>query len=131
MEFETKNIRNVAVAGHSQTGKTTLLEQLLLAGGVLDKAATVESGKTVSSSSPEEALRRISIYACLTHLERKGCLLNIWDTPGASDFTGEVISASVQVNLPSCLSTRGPVRRLRPSSSGAIWTAGPSPAWYS
>lgn len=93
MEFETKNIRNVAVAGHSQTGKTTLLEQLLLAGGVIDKAAAVESGKTISSSSPEEALRRISIYACLTHLERKGCLLNIWDTPGASDFTGEVISA--------------------------------------
>ncbi len=93
MEFETKNIRNIALAGHSQTGKTTLLEQLLHTGGILAKAATVETGKTVSSSSPEETLRRISIYAYLTHLERKGCLLNIWDTPGASDFTGEVISA--------------------------------------
>ncbi len=93
MEFETKNIRNIAIAGHSQTGKTTLLEQLLLAAGVLDKAAAAESGKTVSSSSPEETLRHISIYSYLAHLERNGKLVNVWDTPGASDFTGEVISA--------------------------------------
>ena len=93
MEFESKDIRNVAIAGHSQTGKTTLLEQLLRAGGVLDKAAAVESGKTVSGSSPEENLRRISIYSYLAHLKRSGKLVNIWDTPGASDFTGEVISA--------------------------------------
>lgn len=93
MEFETKDIRNVAIAGHSQTGKTTLLEQLLHTGGLLAKPAPVESGKTVSSSSPEEVSRHISIYSCLAHMERGGKLVNLWDTPGASDFTGEVISA--------------------------------------
>jgi elongation factor G len=93
MDFESKDIRNVAIAGHSQTGKTTLLEQLLRAGGKLDKAAAVESGKTVSGCSPEETLRHISIYSYLAHLERGSRLINIWDTPGASDFTGEVISA--------------------------------------
>lgn len=93
MEYKSKNIRNVAVAGHSQTGKTTLLEHLLFVGGVIDKASPTESGKTVTSSSAEEALRHISIYSSLTHIERNGKLLNIWDTPGASDFTGEVISS--------------------------------------
>lgn len=93
MELETKKIRNIAIAGHGQTGKTTLLEQMLYAASVIQKPETVESGKTVSDNSPEEIQRKISVYASLAHLAWNDRLVNIWDTPGSSDFIGEVISA--------------------------------------
>ena len=93
MEFETKKIRNISIAGHGQTGKTTLLEHMLFAGSVIQKPETVESGKTVSDNSPEEIQRRISVYASLAHIKWNDRLINIWDTPGSSDFTGEVTSA--------------------------------------
>ena len=93
MEYTTDLIRTVTVAGHGQTGKTTLVEQLLLAAGVIQKAETVDSGKTVSDHTPEETDRKISIYSSLVHLPWKNTLVNIWDTPGSSDFVGEVITA--------------------------------------
>lgn len=93
MGFTTNQIRNITIAGHGQTGKTTFLEHLLFAGGIIPKAELPESGKTVSDNSPEEIERKISIYASLVHLEWKNTLINIWDTPGSSDFAGEVISA--------------------------------------
>jgi Translation elongation factors (GTPases) len=70
-----------------------LIEQLLLAAGLIPKAETIESGKTVSDYTPEEIERKISIYASLVHLPWKDKLVNFWDTPGSSDFVGEVIAA--------------------------------------
>ena len=93
MGYPTDTVRTVAVAGHGQTGKTTFVEQLLLASGIIPKAETVESGKTVSDFTPEEIDRKISIYASLVHLPWKEKLVNFWDTPGSSDFIGEVIAA--------------------------------------
>ena len=91
MSHTTDFIRNVAIAGHGQTGKTTLFEHLLFAGGGIPRAETVESGKTVGDSSPEEIERKISIHAALGHIERNGTKINLFDTPGSSDFTGDVI----------------------------------------
>lgn len=93
MSFSTDLIRTVSVAGHGQTGKTTMIEQLLLAAGIISKAEPVESGKTVSDYTPEEIDRKISIYSSLVHLSWKDVLINFWDTPGSSDFIGEVIAA--------------------------------------
>jgi len=87
----TDQIKNVAIAGHGQTGKTTLLEHLLFSGGVIPKAETVESGKTVGDSTSEEIERKISIHAAMAHVERNGTKINFFDTPGSSDFTGDVI----------------------------------------
>jgi len=87
----TEKIRNIAIAGHGQTGKTTLFEHLLFAGGVIQRAETLESGKTTSDYSPEEIERKISIYAAMGHIEKNGTKINIFDTPGSSDFTGAVI----------------------------------------
>ncbi|MDR1748982.1 MAG: elongation factor G [Spirochaetaceae bacterium] len=93
MDFTTKQIRNVSIAGHGQTGKTTLMEQLLFAAGSIPRPEPVESGKTVSDFTPEEIDHKISIYASLSHLVWKDIHINLWDTPGSSDFIGEVISA--------------------------------------
>ncbi len=103
MDFSTTQIRNVAIAGHGQTGKTTFMEQLLLAGGVISKAETTASGKTVSDSAPEEIERKISVYASLSHITWKDTNINFWDTPGSADFTGEVISAFRSSEIASLL----------------------------
>jgi elongation factor G len=84
-------IRNVSISGHGGTGKTTLFERLLFAGGALAKPETVESGRTVSDSTPEELEHRISIHASTANVVRDGKKINIFDTPGASDFVGDVI----------------------------------------
>lgn len=91
MSHTTDQIRNVSIAGHGGTGKTTLFEHLLFAGGVISKTETVESGKTVGDSTPEEIERKISIHAALAHMERNGRKINLFDTPGSSDFVGDVI----------------------------------------
>ena len=91
MSHSTDNIRNIAIAGHGQTGKTTLFEHLLFTGGVIQRAETLESGKTTSDSTQEEIERKISIHAAMGHIERNGVKVNVFDTPGSSDFTGDVI----------------------------------------
>jgi elongation factor G len=93
MSYSTGQIKNVAIAGHGSTGKTSLFEHLLFAGGVIPRAETPESGKTVSDSTPEEIERKISIHVAMAHVERAGKKINFFDTPGSSDFTGNVISA--------------------------------------
>ncbi|MHB9291164.1 putative elongation factor G [Hollandina sp. SP2] len=91
MSQRTDLIKNVAIAGHGGTGKTSLFEHLLFAGGVIPKAEPVESGKTIADASPEEIERKISIHAAMAHIERNGKKINMFDTPGSSDFVGDVI----------------------------------------
>ncbi|MDR2134205.1 MAG: elongation factor G [Treponema sp.] len=91
MSYTTDLIKNVAIAGHGQTGKTTLFEHLLFTGGAIPRPETVESGKTTSDSTQEEIERKISIHTALAHIERNGKKVNFFDTPGSSDFTGDVI----------------------------------------
>lgn len=93
MSYTTDDIRNIAVAGHGSTGKTTLVENLLFAGSQIDRPETVESGKTVSDYTEEEIAHKISIHTSLSHILWKGHKINLLDTPGASDFAGEVVAA--------------------------------------
>jgi elongation factor G len=93
MAYSTDLIRNVAIAGHGGTGKTTLLEHLLFQGGAIAKPETIESGKTVSDYGEDEISRKISIHASLSHVSYKDIKINFLDTPGSSDFVGEVILA--------------------------------------
>lgn len=93
MSFTSADIRNVAIIGHNGTGKTTLLEQILYNGGVIPKAETVDSGKSVSDFSEEEQERGISVHTSLSSLKWKGHQINLLDTPGTADFVGEVVCA--------------------------------------
>jgi len=93
MSVPTRSLRNVAFAGHGGTGKTTLVEEMLAAGGAIPKAERVETGKTVSDFAEEEIARKISVHTSLSHLTWKDCKINILDTPGSADFVGEVAAA--------------------------------------
>ncbi len=93
MSVPTRSLRNVALAGHGGTGKTTLVEEMLAAGGAIPKAERVETGKTVSDFTEEEISRKISVHASLSHVLWKDHKINILDTPGSADFVGEVVAA--------------------------------------
>ncbi|AHC15469.1 Translation elongation factor G-related protein [Salinispira pacifica] len=93
MSFRTEDIRNIAVAGHGGTGKTTFVENLLFDGGAIDKPETAESGKSVSDFTDEEISHNMSIHTSLSHIFWKDHKINILDTPGSADFVGEVVAA--------------------------------------
>jgi len=93
MSFDTDTIRNIAIAGHGGTGKTTLFEQILFAGGAISRPETIASGKTVSDYTDEEIERKVSVHLSMGYVESQDHLINIMDTPGASDFVGEVVAA--------------------------------------
>ena len=90
MGVPMKDVRNITIAGHNGTGKTTLLEQILFYSDLIAKAEQVESGKTVSDYTEEEIARKISIHSTLASLNWNGKSLNFIDTPGTADFVGEV-----------------------------------------
>jgi elongation factor G len=89
-EFAAENIRNIALIGHGGAGKTSLAEALLFTTGATNRLGRVEEGSTASDYHPDEIERRISINASLLFCEWKGKKINIIDTPGYTDFTGEV-----------------------------------------
>ena len=93
MSYSVQNIRNVCLLGHSGSGKTALAESLLFMTGAIKRMGNSADGNTVCDYDPEETRRQISISTAVAPLEYKGCKINILDTPGAFDFTGEVMEA--------------------------------------
>ncbi|OQY38356.1 MAG: elongation factor G [Spirochaetaceae bacterium 4572_7] len=93
MGVDSASIRNIAICGHGDTGKSSLCEQILYNAGVIQKAESVDSGRTVSDYTEEEIERKISIHLSISNVLWKNKKINILDTPGISDFTGEVIAA--------------------------------------
>ncbi len=92
-EYSTQNIRNIALASHSGSGKTMLAESLLFFSGAITRLGEIKSGTTVSDFQDEEQRRGISISTSVVPVEYKDVKINLLDTPGYSDFVGEVISA--------------------------------------
>lgn len=93
MDFDTRNIRNVALLGHSGSGKTTFAETMLFEAGETNRRGTVEEQSTVSDYTDIEHERGNSIFDASMHVAWKDSKINIIDTPGFDDFIGEVISA--------------------------------------
>ncbi len=92
-KIETKNIRNIALLGHGGSGKTSLAEAMLYLTGETDRLGNVTAGNTVSDYDPEEIARKISVSASLMNMTWKDVKINLIDTPGYLDFTGEVLQA--------------------------------------
>jgi elongation factor G len=93
MSITTDSIRNVAITGHGTTGKTALVEAILFTAGVISRAESIESGKTVSDFTDEEISNAFSVHTALVDLGWSDTKINLLDTPGASDFVGEVVAA--------------------------------------
>ena len=91
-EYTTDKLRNIVLLGHGSSGKTSLAEAMLFASGAINRMGRVEDGTTVADHDDEEIRRNISLSLSLVPVEWNDCKLNLIDTPGYTDFIGEVIS---------------------------------------
>ncbi len=98
MKYDTKNIRNVALYGHSNSGKTTLNEAMLFTAGSIPEKGKIETGNTVSDYMDLEISKKISIHSSISFLEWNNSLVNIIDTPGSADFVGDVVASMAPAN---------------------------------
>jgi len=121
-KYRTKNIRNIALVGHTGSGKTTLAEALLTASGAKGEAGTVERGSTTMDHDPLERKYQHSLDSAIASLDFDGMHLNLIDTPGFPDFRGPTLASmtavettAVVVNAHSGieLSTRRLMRRAK------------------
>ncbi len=92
-EYTTDKIRNIAMVSHSGAGKTMLADALLFTTGAITRIGKVEDGSTTGDFDDEEKRRGISLSTALIPVEYNDFKINLLDTPGYSDFVGEVISA--------------------------------------
>ena len=93
MSYSVQNIRNVCLLGHGGNGKTSLAESMLYLTGGTVRLGNPADGNTVCDYDPEETRRQISISTAVAPVEYNGCKINVLDTPGYFDFSGEVIEA--------------------------------------
>ena len=98
-QYDTGDLRNLAVVGHGASGKTTLVEAMLVLGKEVNRMGTIETGTTVSDYHPGEKERQISIHSTPLHMEWDQKKFNIIDSPGYSDFIGESISSLAVVDM--------------------------------
>jgi len=91
--MDAKDLRNVALLGHSGSGKTSLGEAALFTTKATTRMGTISDGNTVSDFEPEEVKRGSSIQTALLSIVDADAKINFLDTPGYDDFLGEVVSA--------------------------------------
>ncbi len=92
-QFPASHIRNVAIVGHQESGKTMLSESLLYTAGAIPRLGRIEDGNTTMDYDREETARKISIHSGVACLEHNGHKINLIDTPGYEDFVGDVLLA--------------------------------------
>ena len=92
-EYTTEFIRNIALVSHGSGGKTMLAEAFLHVTGATTRLGKIDDGSTVSDFEDEEIRRKLSLSTAVVPVEYKDHKINVLDTPGYTDFVGEVISA--------------------------------------
>lgn len=89
----TANIRNVALVGHGATGKTTLADLLLFKTGMASRAGSVDDGSSLLDTDDEEKDRNSTISSTVIQFEHGGKAVQLIDTPGFPDFSGQMVGA--------------------------------------
>lgn len=90
--FQTDEIRNIALIGAAKSGKTTLAENMVFEGKIINRKGATEDKNTVSDYRPIEMERGISVHASLMYTLFNNKKINILDTPGFSDFSGDIVA---------------------------------------
>ena len=91
--YKTKEIKNIALLGSKDSGKTTLAEAMLFECGVIKRRGTVGAGNTVTDYFPVEKEYGYSVFSTVFYAEFLNKKLNVIDCPGADDFVGSAITA--------------------------------------
>ncbi|HXV75764.1 MAG TPA: elongation factor G, partial [Candidatus Polarisedimenticolaceae bacterium] len=87
--YDTSDIRNVALIGHGDSGKTSLASAMLFVAGAVKRLGKVDDGTAVTDFDDEEINRKISLQTGVAHVEWKGKKVNIIDTPGYAAFLAD------------------------------------------
>lgn len=91
--YKTKDIRNIALAGHAGSGKTTLAENMAFEGKKIQRRGSIDAKTTLSDYKPVEHEQEGSVYSAVMHTEWENTKINILDAPGALDFIGGAVSS--------------------------------------
>jgi elongation factor G len=90
---DPKHIRNIVMLGHSHSGKTTLIEDMLYEAKAINRRGSIDAANTISDFTEIEQERKSSLFSKLMHASWKSSKINIIDTPGSDDFVGEILSS--------------------------------------
>src|SRR6266550_3865183 len=90
--YKTPEIRNVAVVGHGASGKTSLVDALAFVAGTSKRHGSVKDGTALTDYTADEIERKYSINLALGVAEWMETKVNLIDTPGYLDFTGEALA---------------------------------------
>ena len=92
-QYNTHEIKNIALLGNDGSGKTTLTEALLYEAGIIKRRGRITQKNTVSDYFPVEQEYGYSVFSTVYHVEWNDKKLNIIDCPGSDDFVGAAITA--------------------------------------
>jgi elongation factor G len=90
--YTTADIRNIALVGHGASGKTSLADALLAASGTVTRKGSVSDGSSFSDFEKEEKEHKHSIFSSVLHADHQGKRINLLDTPGSPDLTGQALA---------------------------------------
>lgn len=88
--YESRKILNIALAGHSGSGKTSVAESILYLTGAVSRLGKIDEGNTALDFDPEEVKRKVSVLSAVAPVEWKNTKINLIDTPGLFDFAGGI-----------------------------------------
>ncbi|MCU1383342.1 MAG: fusA 1, partial [Acidobacteria bacterium] len=91
--YDAASIRNVALVGHSGSGKTQLASAILADAGMINRFGKVDDGTTVTDYDEEEIARKHTLSASLAYAEWDKQKINLIDTPGVGNFLADALAA--------------------------------------
>src|SRR3954447_13588998 len=84
--YQTESIRNMAVIGHGDVGKTQLIASMAFTAGATSRWGKVDEGTTTTDYEEDSISRKITLNSALAHLDYRDTKINLIDTPGYAAF---------------------------------------------